>query len=962
MKKLIFAFFCLILIFQCLSQLETNKNNKNKENKNENEMKINPLKKSYKWEEIAELIANDGKSNDYFGYCPKILQNIIVVGSAYSTIGENEYQGKAYIFRNNGTNWNQEAELIASDGKSNDYFGYSVSIASSDIIVIGAYKSKIGNNISQGKVYIFRNDGENWNEDQILIASDGKSNDYFGYSVSIASTNTIAIGAPYAEIGNHMNQGKVYVFQNNGTNWNEYGILISSDGAKSDNFGYSVSVSSIDVIVIGAPNAMVGSNSYQGKVYMFQNNGTTWDEEEIIIASDGASYDNFGYSVATSQTEYFAVGAPYAEVGANFEQGKAYVFQNNGTTWNEDTILVGNEGASGDLFGYNLGKAYVFRRTQDIWNQDSILFASDGEAYDRFGYCVSISGEYSVSGAPYAEVGNNTQQGKAYVFEAFEVPDPVQLINCTSLFSKFGCFWYEVESLVDLQYQIIYNFTWNLVQYPILNGDVYYQEFNSSFYPDITGNQDYQIQIKACNISSSLCGQASNQWNLTTRIDSVKNFSLSSSSGESIQISWMFPDVPVIDSVPKLSNYIISYKQKSEIEPINITVSKLSTSYILHNLQSLTNYFVAIWPCRTGDCQGEDQGEIVSSSISTPFGPVLYASCSVSNIYNVFCSWTRPNASISPIYYNFTYKSSIVNDSGSFKPQSASQSFEVKFSNIDYFINISACDINDKCGTVTTIPITSGQLSAPTIDESIGKIESIELSFTKVEYSQGYIVSSDNGESWNNFSSLDLNGTNAIGIESNLAGNVEYQVCVKACSEPTCNPLFAGATSSTISIIPKLGNITSLRCFAKVCGFECSWDPLILSEGLKGYSFNYNSTLICLSNINTSQSITNLSCGSMYEISVFSSAGENCSFSNYSGVSSTAIITTLTNHKSSSSSHKKTIVIAIVVPVAVIVISIIIIAVVLIKRRISIKKKISSVINSSDENEKQNLLNDSKIN
>ncbi|KAJ5076435.1 tyrosine-protein phosphatase 69d [Anaeramoeba ignava] len=137
------------------------------------------------------------------------------------------------------------------------------------------------------------------------------------------------------------------------------------------------------------------------------------------------------------------------------------------------------------------------------------------------------------------------------------------MLNCSSLFSSFECYWNQIIStLNDIEYQINYQNgieNWELIQSPILNQNILYQIFNSSIYQDISGNVDYSIQIKSCNTTTTACGNPSNQINLTTRIDSVKNLNFESYSN-SIQLNWNYPNVPIINSIPKLNHYIISYQ------------------------------------------------------------------------------------------------------------------------------------------------------------------------------------------------------------------------------------------------------------------------------------------------------------------------------------------------------------------------------------------------------------------
>jgi len=152
------------------------------------------------------------------------------------------------------------------------YFGNSVSI-SGNTIVIGAYGVTVGNNSVQGVAYVFIQNGTGyWIQQQKLVASNGQTNDEFGYSVSI-SGNTIVIGAPYATVGINSYQGASYVFIQNGSNyWIQQQKLIASDGKASDFFGSSVSVlseSSAILVLIGASGKTFDGIGGRGEAYLF---------------------------------------------------------------------------------------------------------------------------------------------------------------------------------------------------------------------------------------------------------------------------------------------------------------------------------------------------------------------------------------------------------------------------------------------------------------------------------------------------------------------------------------------------------------------------------------------------------------------------------------------------------------------------------------------------------------------
>jgi len=155
------------------------------------------------------------------------------------------------------------------------------------------------------------------------------SGENFGFSVAI-SGDTVVAGAVDATVGGNLEQGAVYVFVKPRSGWadgTQTAKLIASDGASDNLLGLSVAIS-VDTVVVGADLATVGANASQGAAYVFVKPRSGWadgTQTAKLIASDGASLDRLGASVAVSGGTVVA-GAPGATVSANLFQGAAYVF------------------------------------------------------------------------------------------------------------------------------------------------------------------------------------------------------------------------------------------------------------------------------------------------------------------------------------------------------------------------------------------------------------------------------------------------------------------------------------------------------------------------------------------------------------------------------------------------------------------------------------------------------------
>jgi uncharacterized repeat protein (TIGR01451 family) len=385
------------------------------------------------WTEQQKLLASDGAAGDSFGNSVSFSGDTAVVGAYLDdTLGGMD-AGSAYVFVRSGTTWTEQQKLLASDGAADDYFGRSVSV-SGDTAVVGAYQYAYPDPTGAGAAYVFVRAGTTWSEQQKLLASDGAAGDFFGNSVSV-SGDTAVVGAPGHDAPGGTDSGSAYVFVRSGTTWTEQQKLLGSDDFTDDAFGWSVSVSG-DTAVVGAylDDTLGGTDA--GSAYVFVRSGTTWTEQQKLLAPDGAAGDNFGRSVSVAG-DTAVVGAAGDDTPGGANAGSAYVFVRSGTTWTEQQKLLASDGLMDDGFGEsvaisgdtavvgaeaddtgaaNKGSAYVFVRSGTTWTEQQKLLASDGAGFDFFGHSVSLSGDTAVVGAYADDILAATDAGSAYVF------------------------------------------------------------------------------------------------------------------------------------------------------------------------------------------------------------------------------------------------------------------------------------------------------------------------------------------------------------------------------------------------------------------------------------------------------------------------------------------------------------------------------------------------------------------
>lgn len=195
-------------------------------------------------------------------------------------------------------------------------------------------------------------------------------------------TFTVAANSGTARIGSILIAGQTFtVNQSAATGAPIVPVKISSaDSSLSDFFGNSVSISG-SAAIVGANGHAVGGNDDQGAAYIYMNNGTSWvlQQKLTMPAGDAQAAAQFGYSVAISG-DTVIVGSPTQDNAANVDQGAAYVYVRSGTTWTFQQRLRQSDGAAGDNFGWSVaidGDTAVVGAYLD----DESVYTNCGSAY-----------------------------------------------------------------------------------------------------------------------------------------------------------------------------------------------------------------------------------------------------------------------------------------------------------------------------------------------------------------------------------------------------------------------------------------------------------------------------------------------------------------------------------------------------------------------------------------------------
>jgi hypothetical protein len=352
--------------------------------------------------------------------------------------------------------------LVPADVELAAKFGSAVAI-SGDVLVTAAPSLSVGGAQSVGGAYVFLRDLSTggWVEQKKLVPRG--ASEQWSFSVAVDG-ETVAIGAPFADLGPGIQRGAVYLFgrhQGGTDNWGELTRLSGAPLGDLAQFGASVALAG-DLLVVGANEL-----KSDGTVEIFERNrggANAWGKVTTVSYNDaGLSPEYFGVSLALAG-DLLLVGATSADVSYYARNdGAAYLFERDpvdrdrwafvtrftepeatrcteGRTiaemWAQsaevqaawalcaetDTVtnnahFGGNVAVWGDTAVVNgRGAIYVFQRDGSMgssWPQVAKLENADGSGFGR----LALDGETLLIGASGTDVDSRVDQGAVHVFK-----------------------------------------------------------------------------------------------------------------------------------------------------------------------------------------------------------------------------------------------------------------------------------------------------------------------------------------------------------------------------------------------------------------------------------------------------------------------------------------------------------------------------------------------------------------
>ncbi|MEX0291303.1 MAG: FG-GAP repeat protein, partial [Flavobacteriaceae bacterium] len=244
------TFSLLLMSFECNKEVDMVMDDATKEEQPDGEENQNgDPSQSSPFEKVTRITPGGIKAGDFFGFDIVATSQLTAVSAPFSD-DKGQRSGAVYIFKREGTQFENTAHTLYIDNPTNeDNFGWSMAM-DGDLLVVGAPKNdKYGENA--GLALIFEHQGGNqWSLIKELKAPNAHPGQLFGDAVSVYG-GTIAIAAQfdednYYDEGNINNgagfaQGSVYLYSST-TDWEFAQKLLPKEGQghKWDAFGTSV--------------------------------------------------------------------------------------------------------------------------------------------------------------------------------------------------------------------------------------------------------------------------------------------------------------------------------------------------------------------------------------------------------------------------------------------------------------------------------------------------------------------------------------------------------------------------------------------------------------------------------------------------------------------------------------------------------------------------------------------------
>ena len=185
-----------------------------------------------------------------------------------------------------------------------------------DLLAIGASNYGAPGAAGSGAVHVYRLQGGSWQAPATIEGADPQAQRQLGTAVALSigadGLRRLAVGAP----GRSTGAGAVYVFREDGTSWVQEQRLQLSNPQNDEHLGASVALRG-ETLAAGALQATVGGQASAGRVAVWRRKAVgdfPWVLEATVGEPVPAADDKFGAGVALPREDEVIAGAPFRDV------------------------------------------------------------------------------------------------------------------------------------------------------------------------------------------------------------------------------------------------------------------------------------------------------------------------------------------------------------------------------------------------------------------------------------------------------------------------------------------------------------------------------------------------------------------------------------------------------------------------------------------------------------------------
>ena len=216
------------------------------------------------------------------------------------------------MYHRNGTLWTLQQTLSDQGGG----WGNAIAILD-DTLTVGAstYTPSVGLE-SSGAVHVYKYQGSSWVEQPLLTGLDVAAARLFGDAVALDRRADGVLQMAVGATARNQGEGAVYVFRQEGAGWLQEQRLQLSNAQTDEHLGRAVALRGLTVLA-GAPQASVSAQTNAGRAVVWRRRGGEdfpWVQEAILSWPQPAQDDAFGSAVALSREDDALVAAPWRDI------------------------------------------------------------------------------------------------------------------------------------------------------------------------------------------------------------------------------------------------------------------------------------------------------------------------------------------------------------------------------------------------------------------------------------------------------------------------------------------------------------------------------------------------------------------------------------------------------------------------------------------------------------------------